>query len=234
MASRICPVPLDTASDRLGRMSDALIDRLRRAIRASGSTPRAISLRAGLSESAVKHILNGDSRSPRLATVRKLAASLNIPVHDLAGEGEQEGVPAMLPGARREPGAASLPIFGALPVASFGRFHLNRQALVSILAPRLLLGWPGAFAIYAPDDAMAPRWKAGEIVLAQPDRPPRDGDHVLAQLEPLRGQPVYAFRQLLRRERDAVHLAAYHADVPPMKTPLQELIRVVDWPELVN
>jgi transcriptional regulator with XRE-family HTH domain len=214
-------------------MSDTLVERLRQAIAASGQTPRSISLRAGLSESAVKHILRGNSRSPRLETINKLANSLNIPANELTGS-SGAGATSLIATLKGAENAAAIPVYGVHSLGADGRFHLNRTALTRVLAPRPVLGWPGAFALYAPDDAMAPRWKAGDLVLAQPDKPPRDGDHVLAQLAPVRGQPVYAFRQLLRRERGQVLLGAYHAGVPQLTVPLLELIRVVDWPELLN
>ena len=44
-----------------------------------------------------------------------------------------------------------------------------------------------AFGVYAPDDYAAPRFKPGEIIWADPGRPPRLGDDVLILESRLRG-----------------------------------------------
>ena len=49
---------------------------------------RALSLAAGLNETAVKAILAGKSESPREQTVRALAVALRCHISDITGEAE--------------------------------------------------------------------------------------------------------------------------------------------------
>lgn len=60
-------------------------------IEARGWTPRSLSLRAGLSAEAVRHILAGRSQHPRHDTVEKLAAALDVDVSDLLDAAAQPG-----------------------------------------------------------------------------------------------------------------------------------------------
>lgn len=58
-------------------------ERLRAAIHRSGKSAREVSLEAGLSDTAVRDILNGKSRSPRVGTMREVARVLGITLQDL-------------------------------------------------------------------------------------------------------------------------------------------------------
>lgn len=59
-------------------METILQTRLNALIEAQKTTPRAVSLIAGLGEMAVRDILNGRSREPREGTVRKIANALGV------------------------------------------------------------------------------------------------------------------------------------------------------------
>ncbi|MBP5856646.1 helix-turn-helix domain-containing protein [Marivibrio halodurans] len=61
-------------------------EHLRLQMRRNGLSQRGLSRLAALDETAVKQILSGRSRSPRLDTVARLASALNTSVADLIGE----------------------------------------------------------------------------------------------------------------------------------------------------
>lgn len=67
-------------------MHEALRENLRAQMRRNGLSQRGLSRLAALDETAVKQILSGRSRSPRLETVARLALALNTPIADLIGE----------------------------------------------------------------------------------------------------------------------------------------------------
>ena len=64
-------------------MADMLRDKMLRYMELRGLSRRALSLNAGLSEGAVKAILNGHSKHPRYDTLEKLAIVLGCTVSDL-------------------------------------------------------------------------------------------------------------------------------------------------------
>ena len=57
-----------------------------------------------------------------------------------------------------------------------------------------------AYALYAPNDEMSPRYKRGELVYVDPRRPAQDGDYVLIQVKGLsNGDPARGYIRLLER-----------------------------------
>ncbi len=72
---------------------------------------------------------------------------------------------------------------------SDGFWRLDRTNIVERkLLPPILKGVNGAFGIYAPDNAMAPRFKVGEVAWINPARPVAPGDDaLLAAKKPLPG-----------------------------------------------
>jgi len=58
-------------------MTQTLIDRIRIRLEETGQTARAVSLKAGLSESAIRNILTGKSASPRGDTFKRIAQVLD-------------------------------------------------------------------------------------------------------------------------------------------------------------
>jgi transcriptional regulator with XRE-family HTH domain len=77
--------------------------------------------------------------------------------------------------------------FASTSADSFWR--LDRKNIVERkAAPPILAGAISAFGVYAPDDAMAPRFKIGEIAWINPARPAAPGDDaLLAAKKPLAG-----------------------------------------------
>lgn len=72
-------------------ISDGLRDNLLARMQILKLSRRALSLRAGLSEGAVKAILAGHSKHPRHDTLEKIAAALACTVSELLGLGKDEG-----------------------------------------------------------------------------------------------------------------------------------------------
>jgi transcriptional regulator with XRE-family HTH domain len=199
-----------------------------------GLSARDVALRAGLGHTTVQHILDGTSRNPRIDTVQRLAKVLGITVTELSPDHTPDILREPVITLRREADVARLPVYGVHPIGADGAFRLNSTHLTTVLAPRVVLGWPGAFAFYAPDEAMAPRWRAGELVLVQPDRPPAVGDHIIAALPAGPHGETWLFRRLTRRDRTSVALETYDAEhYPPWSGRPTQMLRVVDWPELL-
>ncbi len=74
-------IPMETL-----KMKTRIARELERRIESGGWTKRRLSLKAGLSESAVKKIIGGESHSPRHDTLARLARTLGCRVAELTGE----------------------------------------------------------------------------------------------------------------------------------------------------
>lgn len=98
---------------------------LRRRVEASGLTPRAVSLKAGLNETAVKAILGGKSRHPTHHTLDQLAKVLGCTAADLTGQADPRALPDLPP--------VAAPAHGVVEVAgteyvSVGRYDAALSA----------------------------------------------------------------------------------------------------------
>lgn len=82
-----------------GRMDrNALLKRnLRELIKATGKSDRAVSLEAGLAESALRDIFNDKVKNPRRDTLAKLASHLGVTVSELMGESAPFSAHRMVP-----------------------------------------------------------------------------------------------------------------------------------------
>lgn len=82
----VLSVAEETGEVQQGPTGGDLASRLREAVARSGLTATGVSKAAGLSISTVRDIINGRSQSPRVETVERIAAVLDIPRSDLLGD----------------------------------------------------------------------------------------------------------------------------------------------------
>lgn len=61
---------------------DLVVQRIYELCREIDITPNALSYLAGISQSTVKSILNGESRNPGIVTLKKICDSLDISIVD--------------------------------------------------------------------------------------------------------------------------------------------------------
>ena len=57
---------------------DVVVKRIRDLCNEQDITPNALSYKSGISQSTIKSILNGESKSPGIVTIKKLCDGLNI------------------------------------------------------------------------------------------------------------------------------------------------------------
>jgi len=69
-----------------------LIDRIQARLKETGLSARAASRRAGMSDDAIRNILNGKSAAPKMSTMRSLAQALDTTIPYLMGEIEHSPV----------------------------------------------------------------------------------------------------------------------------------------------
>ena len=61
---------------------DVVVNRIRELCMEHNITPNGLSYRAGVSQSTVKSILNGESTNPGIVTIKKLCDGLDISIID--------------------------------------------------------------------------------------------------------------------------------------------------------
>lgn len=134
-------------------------------------TKSGIAAAIGVDKSQVSRLLKGGRRL-RADEVGKIAAYLEIPPP--SGFAEDD---APFEGRGRE--APLVPIYRVVANSS-GGWSIERHEEPIDLKPRAphFANAARVFGFYAPDDAMAPRFKPGEIAWVDPARPAKPGDDV--------------------------------------------------------
>jgi hypothetical protein len=86
--------------------------------------------------------------------------------------------------------AADLPILGPLVADPRGFYALEVGEAERRPAPPQLTGVSGAYALFIPDDRLAPRYRAGEVIYIHPSRPPTVGSFVVVRFRSPAGKVV--------------------------------------------
>lgn len=173
-----------------------LAERIIRRLKATGQTARSTSLAIG-SDSFVRNILNGKSKSPRAENLAQLALALNTTTSWLlTGEGpevvddnsrertnpSQPAPNASFPPRYERFPDSTVPLLGQTVGGPNGRFILNGQKVADVFCPPALAGVEGAYAVQVYGTSMEPKFEAGETVWLHPTSPVRSGDYVVVQL----------------------------------------------------
>lgn len=213
----------------------------------SGVQMRGLSAIAGLGEKAVQDIMSGRSKSPRIDTIVKLAAAMNVDPNDLlpgpAPSDSSASVPRQSPPPLppRNEMPRDVPVLGtAMGGNGEGAFELNQTGGIV----DMVLRGPGiansrkVFAIYVEGDSMWPRFRPGALVYCDPSRPPRIGDDVvvvMAAFEP--GKPPQAYlKELVRRSASEIVTRQFNPD-KEVRFPadqVQQVIRVLTTNEVMG
>lgn len=140
-----------------------------------------------IDKSGVSRLLSGD-RVLKLREAQRIAQYLGVPAPSGFAESEAAFAPA--------PKASMIPVYRTAKAGGAGpaTFRIFRQERPVELKPRPLHCAAAApiFGVYAQDEAMAPRFKPGELIFADPSRPVAPGDDVLfiAKGAPENGEPA--------------------------------------------
>jgi DNA-binding Xre family transcriptional regulator len=138
-------------------------------LRAKGREAKEVSVAAGLSETACRDILNGRSRAPRHSTLEAIAAELGVAVYELLS--------VDAPPAAPRADTTGVPVLATTPDQGG-----DTQPALDVISAFSLVAPGQVFALFAPDDAMAPRVHRGEPILVHRHRPARDGQLAVVSL----------------------------------------------------
>lgn len=88
---------------------------------------------------------------------------------------------------------ARIPVYGQAVGGVDGEFLMNGMALYDVMAPPILTGVSGAYAVSVSGDSMYPRYEDGEICFVDPKRRVKKGDYVIAQVRLEEEGPLLAY-----------------------------------------
>lgn len=171
-------------------------------------TAEQIADAAGIPYAVLRSYVTGRTKDPRGERMRRLAAALGVRIEWLRyGTGERASSPALssATGPRLNHVTRDVPVLAAPRTGGPQR--------VICLAERApcIVGASDVYCVFAPDDSMAPRYHAGEVVYIHPSRPSRPGDYVVAELP--------SGPQIGRLSPDGRHLITYQ---PARETALSQ------------
>ena len=86
-----------------------------------------------------------------------------------------------------------IPVYGQAVGGVDGEFVMNGMALYDVMAPPILTGVSGAYAVSVSGDSMYPRYEDGEICFVDPKRRVKKGDYVIAQVRIEEEGPLLAY-----------------------------------------
>lgn len=167
-------------------MSDELILWIKSALRRTpGKTQAGLAAALGIDASAVSKMLKG-KRSIRASEIAPITAYLEqspLAVPSLGGASIHGLEESHATFAHLSPPPSLAPIYEVRPgrQEAAGRWLLLRNEPPIDLRPRAphFAGSSRVFGLYAPDDAMRPRFRRGETVWIDPARPISEGDDAL-------------------------------------------------------
>lgn len=144
---------------------------------------KALSLDAGLGETAVRDIIEGRSQKPRNDTLQAIVGRLNKSLDDLVNPNQTVSVKPYVggeaaPAPRRVARGRDL-----IPIKSAGRGGNEQEMFLQVvghtLRPTVLEGVREAYAVYMIGDSMEPRYEQGWLLHVNPFKPPTRGRDVV-------------------------------------------------------
>jgi len=224
---------------------NTLRDNLRYLSDTQGANRKAQSKEAGLNETALRDILNGRSKSPRMDTLEKLAHHFGVEIDDLLnkdltesrekiyGESTKENVatesphPApTMPGRTEMP--RDVPVYGTVAGAVTGAMQLDHENIVDhVRRPPGIAGAKDVYGLYVVGDSMEPRYFEGDLIYVHPGRPVRVGDFVVVQTQSHDHEPPQAYvKRLLRRSSKSVVLGWLNPVDVKTEIPLKFIVSI--------
>lgn len=189
---------------------DQMKQRIRDRLAKTGLSANAAGRKAGLGLSYVNDLLAGKSKNPVPHRLAMLADVLECDVEYLTGEQDSPRKHIRFVNPHPEPEQASeakieLHSVGFPDAEGFFRFDGNSVEGISLGA---MLAKAGAYAVIVPDDANAPRYFAGEVVVTNPARPVSRGGFAVIRMKDGRA----TIRRVEAIHHDRVVVAAIGAE----------------------
>ncbi len=189
-------------------MNKTLIDRLNLLLREKDMSPQRLSIEATGARETVRKILDGTSKNPRIDTIIKIAAVLDVSPQFLMGD--DEASPKATPGSRqksapelpaRQDMPLDVPVMGTAAGSHLkGAFELGSGVVDYVRRPPTLAGSRDVYALYVEGSSMEPQYFQGDLIYVHPHKPPRTGDIVVVQCKNADHEPTEATLGIFRKK----------------------------------
>lgn len=172
-------------------MSDDLKERLKQVIERKGLSWDAASREAGMERSYFSKLFDGKIGNPRIDTLHKIAAKLDVSPDWLVNGVEsapivdvRSGPPGAVPLVpHRDDMPNDVPVRGtAAGSHTKGSFSLYADIIDYVRRPPALAGARDVYALYVEGESMIPQYAPGEVIFVHPRKPVRIGDPVVVQV----------------------------------------------------
>lgn len=232
-------------------MGTWLQEELQRVMGEKGLKAKPWSLKAGLSETYVKDIINGKSASPGADGLRKLAQAAGLSSGHFVEQSARE-VSEPPSNATLAPMAPPVPTRGEMPkdVPVYGTvsggddngtlfdFELNGEIVDYVRRPPRLIGRADVFAAYLRGESVSPWREPGQLIYFERAKAPRVMDYVLIEFKPLDGEAVRPalVKRLLGVTPTKIRLRQYNPpkDFEIDRKRVLQIVRAMDWDELMG
>lgn len=152
----------------------------------------------------INKYVNDKVDNPRGTIMRDIAAAIGVSENELRNGDSLTTVGKSPPKTETFPpnarigesvsGFIRIPIRGKGMGGKDGALIFNTdQDMGDILAPPILRGVPGAYAVYVQGDSMLERYRDGEVVFVHPHWPPRKDDDVVVQISMGENEPPHGW-----------------------------------------
>jgi phage repressor protein C with HTH and peptisase S24 domain len=177
----------EAEADRIPHMTETIHDRIQERLKALNISARAASLKADLSEDAIRKLVGNRDQLPTGKTLSGLARALETTEHWLmTGEDvptvktDVSPAPVNLPPRAQMPN--DVPVMGTAAGSHLkGAFQLTTDAIDYVRRPPALATARDIYALYVEGTSMEPQYNPGDLVYIHPHKPPRVGDAVIIQ-----------------------------------------------------
>lgn len=175
-------------------MTETLHQRIERRIAELDTSPRAVSVAAGLDPGYVRKLLKR-RHMPNSGALAQLSAALKLPPDHLLSGGiaqmpvEPLETPQTTSRSRRPRHESQtvnrdLPIRrGSATLRGDGLFRLPEQAADWLFRPPALSSFSEAYAFVIPNAALRPKFAPGDLAIACPEKPTRKDDLVIVHFQ---------------------------------------------------
>lgn len=155
----------------------SLAERLHQLLKEQKITEVELGKQVGISQQAINKIVKGETQKPRHLIA--IAAALQVdPIWLLTGIGPSQNI---VPHISPTNEACSIPIYNSF-LNSLGNIVWDSSVQIDELSiSHNLKKHRGLYGFYIPTDTMTPRFRLGELIIANRLQPPKIGDDCIIQ-----------------------------------------------------
>lgn len=233
------PLLFDRIAADNPHMENKVLEIIKQAIDEHGLTPEDAAKRSGLERSYFRKLFERGT-TPKLDTMRKISAGLDIPLERLSGGLAQADTVGddrqtlRVPSRHEMPN--DVPVLGTAAGSHLrGAFQLTTDPVDFVRRPPALMGARDIYSLYVEGESMIPQFWPADLLFISPHKPVKVGDPVVVQSQLNGNGAVEATIGIfLRRSTDWIVIQKHNprAEVEIARTTLVSMHKVLTMNEL--